>query len=238
MFVADELRKKHVPNKYVTWQIDRNVNTTNACIANCKFCNFFRPPRHKDVYVTSIDTYKKKIDETIKYGGDQLLLQGGHHPELGLEYYSDLFKELKKIYPKIRLHALGPPEIAHICKIGGYSHEHVLLTLKNAGMDSMPGAGAEILSDRVRRSISRGKCSGQEWLDIMHAAHKIDITTSATMMFGHIETLEERFDHLIRIRHVQSIKPKNSNGFLAFIAWPFMDDGTMLLKVKEVLKTT
>lgn len=234
MFVADELRKKHVPNNYVTWQIDRNVNTTNACIANCKFCNFFRPPRHKDVYVTSIDTYKKKIDETIKYGGDQLLLQGGHHPELGLEYYSDLFKKLKKIYPKIRLHALGPPEIAHICKIGGYSHEHVLLTLKNAGMDSMPGAGAEILSDRVRRSISRGKCSGQEWLDIMHAAHKIDITTSATMMFGHIETLEERFDHLIRIRHVQSIKPKKSNGFLAFIAWPFMDDGTMLKKVRGI----
>ncbi|MEC7863745.1 MAG: CofH family radical SAM protein, partial [Bacteroidota bacterium] len=138
------------------------------------------------------------------------------------------------LYPSIKLHALGPPEIAHISKIGRYTHFEVLTALKEAGMDSMPGAGAEILSDRVRRLISKGKCSGQEWLDIMKVAHQIGLTTSATMMFGHIETLEERFDHLERIRDVQSQKPETENGFLAFIAWPFMDDGTLLKRVKGI----
>lgn len=234
MFVANELRKIQVPGDIVTWQIDRNVNTTNACTANCKFCNFFRHPKHEEVYITDINTYKIKIEETIKYGGDQLLLQGGHHPELGLDYYIKLFRDLKTLYPNIRLHALGPPEVAHICKIGGHSHFEALSALKEAGMDSMPGAGAEILSDRVRRLISKGKCTGEEWLDIMKVAHQIDLTTSATMMFGHIETIEERFDHLVRIREVQSEKPATTNGFLAFIAWPFMDDGTLLQRVKGI----
>lgn len=234
MWTANELRQKQVPGNIVTWQIDRNVNTTNACIANCKFCNFFRHPKHKEVYITDLDTYKIKIDETIQYGGDQLLLQGGHHPELGLNFYTKLFKDLKKLYPEIKLHALGPPEIAHICKLDGISHTDALNELKKAGMDSMPGAGAEILNNRVRRLISKGKCSGEEWLDIMRAAHQMNITTSATMMFGHIETIQERFEHLISIRQVQSEKPKNSNGFLAFIPWPFMDDGTLLQKVKGI----
>ena len=234
MFVANELRKTQVPGDIVTWQIDRNVNTTNACTANCKFCNFFRHPKHEEVYITDLETYKIKIEETINYGGDQLLLQGGHHPKLGLDFYTKLFRDLKKLYPDIKLHALGPPEVAHICKIGGYNHLEVLSALKDAGMDSMPGAGAEILSDRVRRLISKGKCSGQEWLDIMKVAHRIGLTTSATMMFGHIETIEERFDHLVRIREVQSQKPDKENGFLAFIAWPFMDDGTLLQRVKGI----
>lgn len=234
MWTANKIRQDLVPGNKVTWQIDRNVNTTNACNANCKFCNFFRHPKHKEVYVTNLETYKEKIEETIRYGGDQLLLQGGHHPKLGLDYYITLFKSIKNLYPNIRLHALGPPEIAHICKIGNHSHEKVLTKLKKAGMDSMPGAGAEILSDRVRRLISKGKCTGQEWLDIMHVAHKVGLTTSATMMFGHIETLEERFDHLVRIRDVQKAKPKNQNGFLAFIAWPFMDEGTLLQRVKGI----
>ena len=234
MFVANELRKMKIPGNVVTWQIDRNVNTTNACTANCKFCNFFRHPKHEDVYITDIETYKLKINETINYGGDQLLLQGGHHPSLGLDYYVKLFRELKELYPQIKLHALGPPEVAHICKIGGHTHLEALTALRNAGMDSMPGAGAEILSDRVRRLISKGKCSGQEWLDIMKVAHQIGLTTSATMMFGHIETIEERFDHLVRIREVQSQKPNKENGFLAFIAWPFMDDGTLLQRVKGI----
>ena len=234
MYVANELRKIQKPDNKVTWQIDRNVNTTNACIANCKFCNFFRPPKHKDVYITSIDEYKIKIEETIKYGGDQLLLQGGHHPELGLQFYAELFKELKSLYPQIKLHALGPPEIAHICKIEGKNHEEVLSVLKLAGLDSLPGAGAEILNNRVRRLISAGKCTGEEWLDVMRSAHKLDITTSATMMFGHIETLEERFEHLTLIRQVQSEKPPKSNGFLAFIPWPFMDDGTLLKRLRGV----
>lgn len=234
MYVANELRKIQKPDGLVTWQIDRNVNTTNACIANCKFCNFFRPPGHEEVYVTSIEEYKPKIEETIRYGGDQLLLQGGHHPDLGLDFYTNLFSELKELYPEIRLHALGPPEVAHICKLEGKSHTEVLTALKEAGMDSLPGAGAEILNDRVRRLISRGKCTGQEWLDVMRACHQLHITTSATMMFGHIETLEERFEHLVWIRQVQSEKPADADGFLAFIPWPFMDDGTLLNRIRGI----
>ena len=238
MWTANELRQDLVPGNIVTWQIDRNVNTTNACNANCKFCNFFRHPKHKEVYITDMDTYKKKIEETIKFGGDQLLLQGGHHPGLGLSYYTKLFRNLKNLYPNIKLHALGPPEVAHICKIDNISHEHALSELKDSGMDSMPGAGAEILSDRVRRLISKGKCTGIEWLQIMREAHKLNITTSATMMFGHVETLQERFEHLVLIRDVQAEKPKGSKGFLAFIPWPFMDDGTLLQRVKGINNET
>ena len=238
MWTANELRQDLVPGNIVTWQIDRNVNTTNACNANCKFCNFFRHPKHKEVYITDMETYKRKIEETIKFGGDQLLLQGGHHPGLGLSYYTKLFRNLKSLYPNIKLHALGPPEVAHICKIDNISHEHALSELKDSGMDSMPGAGAEILSDRVRRLISKGKCTGREWLQIMREAHKLDITTSATMMFGHVETLQERFEHLVLIRDVQAEKPKRSKGFLAFIPWPFMDDGTLLQRVKGINNET
>ena len=238
MFVADELRKKQVPHGKVTWQIDRNVNTTNVCIANCKFCNFFRVPGHPESYITDIDTYKKKIEETIRWGGDQLLLQGGHHPELGLDFYTTLFKQLKALYPDVKLHALGPPEVAHITKLEKSTHREVLSALKDAGMDSLPGAGAEILVDRVRRLISKGKCGAQEWLDIMHEAHKLNITTSATMMFGHVETLQERFEHLEKIREVQSRKPADANGFLAFIPWTFQDVDTLLAKIRGVHNLT
>lgn len=238
MFVADELRKKQVPHGKVTWQIDRNVNTTNVCIANCKFCNFYRIPGHAEAYITDIDTYKTKIEETIKYGGDQLLLQGGHHPELGLSFYVTLFKELKSLYPNIKLHTLGPPEVAHITKLEKSTHREVLMALKEAGMDSLPGAGAEILTDRVRRLISKGKCGAQEWLDIMHEAHKLNITTSATMMFGHVETLQERFEHLVKIREVQSRKPADAKGFLAFIPWTFQDVDTLLAKIRGVHNLT
>lgn len=233
-FVANELRKKQVPSGKVTWQIDRNVNTTNVCIANCKFCNFFRRPGHDESYITDIETYKQKIEETFRLGGDQLLLQGGHHPDLGLSFYADLFRKLKELYPDLKLHALGPPEIAHVAKLEGLSHTEVLSALKAAGMDSLPGAGAEILNDRVRRLISKGKCGGQEWLDVMRAAHQLDITTSATMMFGHVETIEERFEHLVWIREVQSEKPANAKGFLAFIPWPFQDDGTLLKRLRGI----
>ena len=234
MFVANELRKKQVPNNKVTWIIDRNANTTNVCNANCKFCNFFRIPGHKEAYITTLDEYTEKIEETIRYGGEQLLLQGGHHPDLGLNFYCDLFSSIKKKFPNIKLHALGPPEIAHISKIDSKSHKEVLKALITAGLDSLPGAGAEILDDRVRRMISKGKCGAQEWLDVMREAHQLGLTTSATMMFGHIETPLERFDHLVKIRQVQSEKPENSNGFLAFIAWPFQDDGTLLKRVKGI----
>jgi cyclic dehypoxanthinyl futalosine synthase len=233
-FVANQLKIEKKGNEDVTWIIDRNANTTNVCLANCKFCNFFRIPGHKEAYITTIEQYKTKIDELIKYGGEQLLLQGGHHPDLGLDYYCGLFKELKSLYPNLKLHALGPPEIAHICKLEGLSHSEVLARLKEAGLDSLPGAGAEILNDRVRRLISKGKCTGKEWLDVMRAAHKLDITTSATMMFGHIETLEERFEHLVWLRDVQNEKPGHAKGFLAFIPWPFQDDGTLLKRLKGI----
>ncbi|MFM1795145.1 MAG: dehypoxanthine futalosine cyclase, partial [Bacteroidota bacterium] len=238
MHVADELRKKQVPHGKVTWQIDRNVNTTNVCIANCKFCNFYRIPGHPEAYITDMDTYREKIKETLKWGGDQLLLQGGHHPELGLKYYVDTFKAIKAEFPDIRLHALGPPEVAHITKLEKSTHREVLKALKEAGLDSLPGAGAEILVDRVRRLVSNGKCGAQEWLDVMAEAHQQNITTSATMMFGHVETLEERFEHLIKIREVQARKSEHANGFLAFIAWTFQDVDTLLAKIRGVQNLT
>jgi cyclic dehypoxanthinyl futalosine synthase len=238
MNVADELRKKQVPYNKVTWIIDRNVNTTNVCVANCKFCNFYRIPGHAEAYITDIDTYKRKIDETFRYGGEQLLLQGGHHPGLGLQFYVDLFKQLKEIYPNLKLHALGPPEVAHITRLEKSTHREVLAALKAAGLDSLPGAGAEILVDRVRRLISKGKCGSQEWLDIMHEAHKLDLTTSATMMFGHVETVRERFEHLVKLREVQSRKPEHAKGFLAFIPWTFQDVDTLLTRIRGVHNLT
>ena len=238
MYAADEMRKKHVPHGKVTWQIDRNVNTTNVCIANCKFCNFYRIPGHADAYITDMPAYRKKIKETITYGGDQLLLQGGHHPKLGLDFYTGTFRAIKKEFPDIKLHALGPPEVAHICKLEKMSHSNVLKALKESGLDSLPGAGAEILTDRVRRLISKGKCSAQEWIDIMHEAHKLHITTSATMMFGHVETLQERFEHLVKIREVQSRKPEDAKGFLAFIPWTFQDVDTLLTRIRGVHNLT
>ncbi|RYY97975.1 MAG: dehypoxanthine futalosine cyclase [Chitinophagaceae bacterium] len=238
MNVADQLRRKQVPHGKVTWQIDRNVNTTNVCIANCKFCNFYRIPGHPDAYITDMDTYRKKIRETLRYGGDQLLLQGGHHPGLGLQFYVDTFRAIKAEFPDIRLHTLGPPEVAHICKLEKMSHHDVLKALQEAGMDSLPGAGAEILVDRVRRLISKGKCGADEWLAIMHEAHKLNITTSATMMFGHVETIRERFEHLVKIRDVQALKPAGAKGFLAFIPWTFQDVDTLLTRIRGVHNLT
>ncbi|MBL0337592.1 MAG: dehypoxanthine futalosine cyclase [Chitinophagaceae bacterium] len=238
MFIADELRKKQVPHGKVSWQIDRNVNTTNVCIANCKFCNFYRIPGHEEAYITEMPAYRVKIEETLKYGGDQLLLQGGHHPELGLQFYVDTFRMIKNEFPQIKLHALGPPEVAHITKLEKSTHREVLKALREAGMDSLPGAGAEILIDRVRRLISKGKCGAQEWLDIMAEAHQQHITTSATMMFGHVETIEERFEHLVKIRDVQSRKPEDAKGFLAFIPWTFQDADTLLARIRGVHNLT
>lgn len=238
MYVGNELRKKQVPHGKVTWQIDRNVNTTNVCIANCKFCNFYRIPGHSEAYITDMPTYRKKISETIKWGGDQLLLQGGHHPELGLDFYTNTFRQIKREFPTIKLHALGPPEVAHISKLEKMSHHDVLTALQEAGMDSLPGAGAEILVDRVRRLISKGKCGADEWLAIMQEAHKLGLTTSATMMFGHVETIRERFEHLVKLREVQSKKPAGAKGFLAFIPWTFQDVDTLLTKIRGVHNLT
>lgn len=236
--IANRLRMQKVPHGKVTWIIDRNMNTTNVCIANCKFCNFFRVPGHPDSYITDLETYRTKIAETFRYGGEQLLLQGGHHPALGVDYYAQLFRDLKEMYPNLKLHALGPPEIAHICKVSGVSHKQALETLMEAGMDSMPGPGAEILDDRVRRLISKGKCGAQEWLDIMEEAHQLRLTTTATMMFGHVETILERFEHLVKIRNVQAKKPADAKGFIAFIPWTFQDVDTLLAKIRRAKNDT
>lgn len=242
MHTANDMRKvaKRETEGIVTWQIDRNVNTTNVCVANCKFCNFYVPPTEKyahKAYITDDETYKRKAEETFALGGDQFLLQGGHHPQLGIEFYESTFRKLKSWYPNLRLHALGPPEIVHISELSGLTYEQTLRRLIDAGMDSMPGAGAEILNDRVRRIISNGKCGGEEWLEVMRVAHRLGLATSATMMFGHIETLQERFEHLVRIRAVQAQKPEGSPGFKAFIPWPYQDDGTLLNRVKGIRNT-
>jgi len=234
MFVANQIRFIKKPEQIVTWIIDRNANYTNICVANCKFCNFFRPPGHNEGYITSYQEFYQKIDEMFALGGDQLLLQGGHNPDLGIEYYENLFRALKSYKPELKLHALGPPEIVHIAETSHLTYREVLSRLIDAGLDSLPGAGAEILNDRVRRLISQGKCSGKEWLDVMREAHKLGLTTSATMMFGHVETLYERFEHLVWIREVQAEKPAHSKGFIAFIPWPYQDDGTILNKVKGI----
>ncbi len=230
MFAGNELRKKLHPHGLVTWIIDRNVNYTNVCVSGCKFCNFFRAKNHQEAYVTSSNEYRQKIEELFAAGGNQFLLQGGMHPEFGLQFYTELFKNLKSIHPNLRLHALGPPEIVHIAKLDRINYRKVLEELVKAGLDSLPGAGAEILVDRVRKEISPNKCTTQEWLDVMREAHKLNITTSATMMCGHVETAEERMEHLIRLREVQSEKPEGSKGFISFIPWPFQGENTVLSK--------
>lgn len=230
IYIGNQLRKIQKPDNVVTWQIDRNVNITNACISQCKFCNFYKKPNDEDVYITSINEYKSKIEELFALGGNQLLLQGGLHPKLKLDFYTNLFREIKSIYPTIKLHALGPPEIHHIARLEKKSYREILELLIDAGLDSLPGAGAEILCDRVRKSISPAKASTQQWLDVMREAHKLNMVTSATMMFGHIETKKERIEHLLAIRQVQSEKPDSAPGFLAFIAWPFQGENTSLQK--------
>lgn len=235
--LANELRlnSQSTENKNtVGWIIDRNVNITNVCISSCKFCNFYRRQDAPDTYITTFEQYKEKIEVLKQYGGDQLLLQGGLHPKLKLDFYKNLFSELKKIAPDVKLHSLGPAEIHHIARLEKQTYNYVLKELIASGLDSLPGAGAEILVERVRKSISRAKCSADEWLDVMREAHKLNITTSATMMFGHIETKSERIEHFIRLREVQSEKPDYSDGFTAFIPWTFQDKDTQLNKESGV----
>jgi cyclic dehypoxanthinyl futalosine synthase len=225
---ANEFRKKLHPGGRVGWIIDRNVNITNICFSFCKFCNFCRRSKDEDAYITSIEQYREKINELFRLGGNQLLLQGGMHPGLGLDFYTGLFKQLKEEFPELRLHALGPPEVVHLSKMERCSYAEVLEKLRESGMDSLPGAGAEILVDRVRKEVSPAKCTAEEWLEVMREAHKLNFPTSATMMYGHVEKPAHRVEHLIRLREVQNDKPADSYGFLSFIPWPFMDEGTVL----------
>ena len=217
--------------------IDRNVNITNICFSQCAFCNFCRKKNSADAYVTTIEQYKNKIDELYSMGGDQLLLQGGMNPDLGLGFYCDLFRKLKEMYPSLKLHALGPPEVAFLAKKEKMTFAEVLTSLIDAGLDSLPGAGAEILSDRVREIVSPVKVSSDGWLEVMRTAHRLNLPTSATMMYGHVETIRERIEHLIRLRELQQEKPENHYGFITFIPWPFQDEGTKL-RGKKGIKST
>ena len=228
--VADEVRRNVVPDpNVVTWQIDRNVNITNVCISGCKFCNFHCKPHEVErEFITTIEEYRPKIERTLELGGDQLLLQGGLHPKLGVEFYEELFRELKSLYPQVRLHALGAPEVAHVAKVSGIPTRQALERLVAAGLDSLPGAGAEILVERVRKYISPAKPSVEQWLEVMHEAHEMNLPTSATMMYGHVETPRERIDHLLTIRDLQARCPEGNWGFVAFIPWIFRSTGTRL----------
>lgn len=225
---ADTIRRLKHPDKKVSWIIDRNINITNVCYSQCAFCSFCRKKNDSGSYITQKDDYLLKITELYRAGGQQILLQGGMHPDLNLDFYIDLFTWLKKEFPDLQLHALGPPEIVYLAKKEQISFASVLKTLIHAGLSSLPGAGAEILSDRVRKMVSPAKCSAQEWLEVMSEAHKLNIVTSSTMMFGHLETPEERIEHLLKLRSLQAEKPLNSRGFVSFIPWTFQSGGSRL----------
>lgn len=238
MAAADAVRRRLHPGGTVTWQIDRNVNITNVCISGCKFCTFHcRADEPEKAYITTLDEYRQKIREMLKLGGDQLLLQGGLHPRLDLKWYEELFSTLKQEFPNVKLHALGPPEIAHLARISKADHRTVLERLIRAGLDSLPGAGAEILDNDIRKELSPGKCSADIWLEVMHEAHKQGLYTSATMMYGHIEKPEHRILHLLKIRDLQEIRPAGTPGFIAFIPWPYSGPLERLVGASEGAST-
>lgn len=230
MSIAHAIRMKMHPEPKVGWIIDRNVNYTNVCESGCQFCNFYAGKNSKKAYITTYEQFDEKIKVLFELGGRQILLQGGLHPDLAIDYYIDLFSTLKKRYPELKLHALGPPEIAHIARLSNLTFKETLEQLMAAGLDSLPGAGAEILVDRVRSAISKNKCTSDDWFNVMREAHKLGLTTSVTMMLGHVETVEERFEHLIRTREVQAERPEGAVGFISFIPWPFQSEGTVLKK--------
>lgn len=227
--VKNSFKKPEDYNK-VGWIIDRNINLSNICVTRCKFCNFSRSKNSPEAYVTTMEQYREKISALFAAGGNQVLLQGGMNPDFGMDFYCKLFSDLKSEFPGVALHALGPAEIAYLSKTSGLTYREVLEKLHAAGLDSLPGAGAEILVDRVRKIVSPAKCSAGEWLEVMHQAHVLNLPTSCTMMFGHVETLEERIQHLIALRETQTRKPEYSQGFVTFIPWPFCSEDTRLVK--------
>ncbi len=221
--VASRIARRKQKNRVVTYVVDRNINYTNICVTDCTFCAFYRKERDEDAYVHPFKTIAEKIGETVALGGNQILLQGGHNIDLRIDYFENLFRRIKERFD-IHLHALSPPEIVHTARISRLTIDEILGRLSAAGLDSIPGGGAEILVDRVRRKISPHKCSTNEWLDVMDQAHRMDIPTTATMMFGHVESIEDRVEHLYRIREQQD----KSGGFTAFIPWPFQPGRTEL----------
>jgi cyclic dehypoxanthinyl futalosine synthase len=221
--LADAIRARKHPDRIVTYIIDRNVNYTNVCVARCNFCAFYRPVGSPQGYVLGFEEIFRKIDETIAVGGHQLLLQGGHNPDLPIEWYEDLFRAVKARYPSFKLHALSPPEVLHISRLSGLTVASVIERLVAAGLDSIPGGGAEILVDRVRRLLNcYGKASSDEWLAVMREAHRAGLRTTATMMYGTIETDDERIEHLLRLRALQD----DTGGFTAFITWSYQPEHT------------
>jgi cyclic dehypoxanthinyl futalosine synthase len=223
--MADTIRARKHPDRLVTYIIDRNVNYTNVCVAKCNFCAFYRPVGSPEGYVLGFDELFRKIDETIAVGGVQLLLQGGHNPDLPLAWYEDLFRAVKERYPTFKLHALSPPEVIHLSRLSQLPVPAVIARLIAAGLDSIPGGGAEILVDRVRKLLHcYGKATADEWLDVMRHAHRAGLRTTATMMYGTVETDEERLEHLFRLRDLQD----ETAGFTAFITWSFQPDHTEL----------
>ena len=222
--LADATRRRLHPDGVVTYIIDRNINYTNACNAFCSFCAFYRPPKHDEVYVLPYGTIDRKIEEIVAVGGEQILLQGGHNPDLKIGYYEDLFRHIKKTFPSIWLHALSPPEIVHIRKVSRLTLRETIERLKTAGMDSIPGGGAEILVDDVRARLAKNKCTSAEWLEVMEAAHGLGLRTTATMMFGHIESMRDRIEHMRLVRELQD----RTGGFTAFICWTYQPGNTEL----------
>jgi len=211
-------------NEIVTYIIDRNINYTNVCNVYCKFCNFYRTEKDADAYVLSHEEIDRKVEELVALGGNQILMQGGHHPKLGLDFYLDLLAHLREKFPSVNLHAFSPPEFNHFAEVFALPLEEVIRRFKEAGLGSIPGGGGEILVNRIRERISPLKCDADQWLRVMEIAHGLGLRSSATMMFGHVETLDDRIEHLGRLRDLQD----RTGGFTAFICWTFQSEGTVL----------
>lgn len=235
---ADEVTRRRHPEPYRTYNIDRNINYTNVCTAVCDFCAFYRSPKSSEGYVLDREVLLEKIQETVDLGGEQILLQGGLHPDYKLDWYEQMLADIKGRFPQVNVHGFSPPEIYHFTKINNLSAREVLTRLRDAGLGSLPGGGAEILVDRVRKEITRGKVLTDDWLDMNRVWHELGGRSTATMMFGHIESLEERIEHLDRLRQLQD----ETGGFTAFICWTFQPDHTDMADIPpaggfEYLKT-
>jgi cyclic dehypoxanthinyl futalosine synthase len=226
---ADQVSRRKHPESYRTYNIDRNINYTNVCTAVCNFCAFYRGPKSDEGYVLPRHVLLKKIEETVDLGGNQILLQGGLHPKYKLDWYEEMLSDIKSNFPMINVHGFSPPELHHFTKVNNLSIKEVLSRLKEAGLGSVPGGGAEILTDRVRGEITRGKVMTDDWLGVMQAWHELGGVSSATMMFGHVETVAERVEHLRRLRELQDI----TGGFTAFICWTFQPENTDMSDVPK-----
>ncbi len=222
--MAHDVRTELHPGGVVTYIVDRNINYTNICISGCKFCAFYRAPGHQEGYLMSFDELEQKILETIELGGMQILLQGGMNPEIGLEWYEQMLSSIKERFPAMAVHGFSPPEIFYLSEKEEISVDQVIARLKASGLDSIPGGGAEILVDRVRQKLAPRKCTARQWLDVMRAAHNHGLKTTATMMLGHVETMKERLEHLLKIRDLQD----RTQGFTAFIPWTFQPGNTLV----------